>query len=288
MATNEELTVRIQAGAAEAMAELWVQNLKLVKSTVRRVSGLSERDSSFEDMEQQAFFGFRAAAYAFDPTAGVKFSTYAAKRIEWELCRYYEQNGYTVRLPAYMRRRMRDCLEQKRRMEAAAGHSVSYAAALEALHLPPAVITGTLAAFSRLETVSLDAEAGISILDMLADETEMEELVIGQEWHRELHELLIKALEDIPEDIRGIIRRHYFGGVSIARMAAESGQRRQTLYYREASAFRAIRTGKYGAALSEFLPSMSDKARADRLILRDRAALEQLELSQAEKEMLAL
>lgn len=286
MAANEELTARIQAGETEAIAELWEQNLKLVKSTVRRVSGLSERDSGFDDLEQQAFFGFRAAAYAFDPVAGVKFSTYAAKRIEWELCRYYEQNGYTVRLPAYMRRRIRDCLEQKRRMEAAVGHSVSYAAALEALHLPPAVAAGTLAAFSRLETMSLDTEAGSSILDMLASETETAEVVIGQEWHRELHELLIKALEDIPEDVRGIIRRHYFGGVSIARMAAESGKRRQTLYYRESVAFRAIRAGKYGAALSEFLPSMSCKARADRLIQRE--ALEQLELSQEEKEMLAL
>lgn len=288
MATNEELTVQIQTGAAEAMAELWEKNLKLVKSTVRRVSGLSERDSGFEDLEQQAFFGFRAAVYAFDSGAGVKFSTYAVKRIEWELCRYYERNGYTVHIPSYMQRRMRDCLEQKRQMEAAAGHTVSYAAALEALHLPPAVITGTLAAFSRLETVSLDAEAGIPILDMLADETEMEELVIGQEWHRELHKLLVKALEDIPEETQGIIRRHYFGGVSIARMAAESGQRRQTLYHRETAAFRAIRTGQYGTALSEFLPSMGCKARADRLIRHDQAALQRLELSQTEKEMLAL
>ena len=109
MAANEELTARIQAGETEAIAELWEQNLKLVKSTVRRVSGLSERDSGFDDLEQQAFFGFRAAVYAFDPAAGVKFSTYAAKRIEWELCRYYEQNGYTVRLPAYMPAMLRIC-----------------------------------------------------------------------------------------------------------------------------------------------------------------------------------
>lgn len=288
MATNEELSAQIQAGAVEAMAELWKKNLNLVKSTVRRVSGLSERDSGFEDLEQQAFFGFRAAVYAFNPGAGVKFSTYAAKRIEWELCRYYERNGYTVHIPSYMQRRIRDCLEQKRQMEAAVGHSVSYAAALEALHLPPAVVTGTLAAFSRLKTVNLDAEAGISILDMLADETDMEELVIGQEWHRELHELLIKALEELPEEAQGIIRRHYFGGVSIARMAVESGQRRQTLYYREAAAFRAIRTGQYGAALSEFFPSIGGKARANRLIRHDRVALQGLELSQTEKEMLAL
>lgn len=287
MAANEELTARIQAGETEAIAELWEQNLKLVKSTVRRVSGLSERDSGFDDLEQQAFFGFRAAAYAFDPAAGVKFSTYAAKRIEWELCRYYEQNGYTVRLPAYMRRRIRDCLEQKRRMEAAAGHSVSYATALEAMELSSSAIAGTLAAFSRMETVSLDTEAGVSVLDMLAsEETWVEELVIGQEWQRELHELLIKALEDIPEDIRGIIRRHYFGGVSIARMAEESGQQRQTLYYRESAAFRVIRAGRYGAELAEFMPSMNHKARADRLIRRE--TLERLELSQEEKEMLAL
>lgn len=96
--TNEELIERLQAAgdtpeAAEIMTELWEQNSGLVRLVVHRVTGLSERDGDFEDMTQQAYFGFRSAVYAYNPEFGAKFSTYAVRRIEWDLCRYYKRNG---------------------------------------------------------------------------------------------------------------------------------------------------------------------------------------------------
>jgi len=58
------------------------------------------------------------AAYAYDMTAGVKLSTYAVNRIKWELTRYYERNGFAVRVPAYMKKRFRDCIEKKENFSA--------------------------------------------------------------------------------------------------------------------------------------------------------------------------
>ena len=92
--TNEELTERLQAAgqgspeAAEIMGELWARNAGLVRLIVHKVTGLNQQEPGFEDMEQQAYFGFHAAACAYTPDTGVKFSTYATKRIKWELCRY--------------------------------------------------------------------------------------------------------------------------------------------------------------------------------------------------------
>ena len=300
-ATNEELIERLRAAgedtpdAAAIMGELWGQNIRLVRLIVHRLTGLNVGEQGFEDMEQQAYFSFHAAAYAYDPAEGLAFSTIFPKRIKWELCRYYERGGFTIRIPTYMKQRFRDCAKKKRELERETGRAVTYEEALNAMGLHPAAVAGTLAALRRQETASLEAEAygsedgdSVSLLDKLADGADMETDVIERVWQRELHAALMSALQDVPEGARGIISRHYFGGMSIGHMAQEYGITRQAVYDREQKAFRSIRAGRYGAELAEFMPSMSKKERADRLIREDRAAVARLQLSDTEKELLAL
>lgn len=297
--TNEKLTERLQAAgqgtaeAADIMGELWAKNTGLVRLTVHKLTGLNQQEPGFEDMEQQAYFGFHTAAYAYSPEAGIKFSTYATRRIRWELCQYYERNSYTVRIPAYMKKRLRNCMEKKRQLEAETGRPVAYETALKALCLSPAAISGTLATLRKLETASLDSTNtgdadGISLLDMLAAGEDVEEAALSQEWHRELHELLFAALQDIPTDTRAVIIQHYFNGRPFARLARERGVTAQTLYNWQAAAFQSIRAGKHAAALAEFMPSTSSKARAERQIRADREAVEQLRLTDKEKGLLIL
>ena len=299
--TNEELTERLQAAgqgspeAAEIMGELWARNAGLVRLIVHKVTGLNQQEPGFEDMEQQAYFGFHAAACAYTPDTGVKFSTYATKRIKWELCRYYENNGFTVRIPAFMKRRFRECMKKKQELEADTGRPVTYEDALKALSLSPAAISGTLSALRKLETASLDSMRGsetdgdgVSLLDMLADSTDVEADVIGQEWHRELHELLFVALQYIPADTRAVIIQHYFINRPFWRLAYERGITPQTLYNRVNAAFQSIRAGEHAAALAEFLPDMNSRARAERQIKADREALERLQLTEAERGLLVL
>lgn len=298
---NEELAERLQAAgqgtpeAAEIMAELWERNIRLVRKTLHRITGLDYGKPGFEDMEQQAYFGFYDAAYSFSPAAGLKFSTYFTRRIRWELHRYYENNGFTIRIPAFMKRRFRACAEKKRELEADAGGHVSYEDALKALSLSPAAIAGTLAAMRKLETASLDSVRGgetdgdgVSLLDMLEDGTDIEADAIGREWNRELRELLFKAFAEIPEDTRTAIFRRYFSGASFSRMAEGRGITRQTLCNRVNAAFQSVRTGKYGQELAGYLPDMNSYDRAQRRIRQDRDALDRLRLTDNERGLLAL
>lgn len=302
-ATNEELIERLQAAgegapdAAAIMGQLWEQNAGLVRLTVHRVTGLNRGEPGFEDMEQQAYFGFHAAAYSYDPAAGLAFSTVFPKRIKWELYRYYERDSFTVRVPAFMRRRLKRCAEIRRQLETATGRAVTYEAALSTMGLHPAAVAGTLAALRKLETASLDAPRGddtdrdgdsVSLLDKLADGADIEADVIERVWQRELHAALVTALQDVPDDAKGIISRHYFSGMSIGHMAQEYGITKQAVYDREQKAFQSIRAGRYGAELAGFMPSISKKERADRWIKRDREAVTRLQLSDTEKELLAL
>lgn len=298
--TNEELAAALQAAgrdtpeAASIMEELWSRNIKLIRYTVHKWTGLNAGEDGFEDMEQQAYFGFHAAAYTYDSASGANFATYAVLRIRWELSRYFENNGYTVRIPAYMQQRLRKAAEKRRELTAETGRAVSFEAALQALGLSPAAVAGTLSVMNRLETASLDAETysdegdGLSLLARLDSGADVEEDVIGWVWHQELHELLFKALQDVPERARGVILRRFFVGVPWAKLEREYGATRQTMWEWENDAFRAIRTGEYGGELAEFCPTESAKAKAERTIQRERAALERLRLTDEERGLLAL
>lgn len=299
--TNEELIGRLQAAgegtpeAAAIMGELWERNAGLVRLTVHRVTGLNRGEPGFEDMEQQAYFSFHAAAFSYDPAESLAFSTVFSWRIKWELHRYYERGGFAIRIPAFMKRRFRSCMEKRRQLEAETGRAVSYEAALASMGLPPSAIAGTLAALRKLETASLEAETygsedgdNVSLLDKLADGADIEGDVIEQVWQQELHTALVAALQDVQEDTAAVIVRQYFHGVPLARIAEEKGMTRAALQERKAAAFQTIRAGRYGAELAEFMPSMSKKNKADRQIRKDRTAVARLQLSDTEKELLAL
>ena len=298
--TNEELIERLRAvletgpEAAAILGELWERNIRLVRQTVHKLTGLDYWQPEFEDMEQQAYLGFYEAAISYRPESGTVFSTYAVKRIRWELCRYYERNGSIVRIPAYIKGRIRKATEKRKQLEAETGRPVSYEAALQALGLSPEIVSGTLAIMQRLETESLDAdissndEDGITLLDRLAAGEDLEADALGQIWQKELHELLMKAMQEIPDGTRAIIHERYFVGKPAQLLARERGITPQTLYDRLNAAFRSIRAGRYGPELAEFAATSSAYERAQRMIKQDREALERLQLTEAERGLLAL
>lgn len=296
--TNEELVERLRAAgdgmpdAAAIMGQLWEQNAGLVRLAVHRLTGLDTWEQGFEDMEQQAYFGFHAAAHSYDGSDGIRFSTYAFSRIQWELCRYYERGSFTIRVPAFMRQRIRACMEKKRQLEAETGRAVSYEAALIAMGLHPTAIAGTLAAIQKMETVSLDKpisdDGDGSLMDILADSSDIEASVIEPVWQKELHAVLMAALGEVPEDARAVVVRHYFGGVPYTRIADEYGLTVQAILNRARKCHNTIRAGRYGPELSEFMPSISGKERADRMIRKARAEMERLQLTDDEKGLLAL
>ena len=299
--TNEELVELLQAAgqgtpeAAGIMAELWERNINLVRLTVHRLTGMDYSETGFEDIEQQAYFGFHAAAFHYSPAEGLRFSTYATNRIKWELCRYYENNGYTVRIPAFMRQRIRNGEKKRRQIEAETGAAATMETALKSLCLSPAAIASTLEAYRKMEAASLEAEAygssegdSVCLLDKLADNADVETGVIGEVWQQELHELLFRALREVPEELRRVVVQHYFTGLSLSRIARESGITKQTAHEREQKAFQAIRAGRYSAELSEFCPTQSSRERAERLIKQEREAVERLRLTDDEMGLLAL
>lgn len=77
--SNEEIVENIQKGIDVAVnqEQLWKKNRKFVQWQVRKLCGISERDSDFDDYEQEGFIGLLVAAAKYDKKRGAGFLTYA-------------------------------------------------------------------------------------------------------------------------------------------------------------------------------------------------------------------
>lgn len=117
--SNEEIVKRIQEGEnqKENLSLLWECNQGLIDSIVRSLTGLQPYEEGFEDAKQQSYFGLLETAERYRPESGAKFFSYAGGRIKKAIYRYYASTGYAVRVPEYLRYRMkryaRFCREYK-------------------------------------------------------------------------------------------------------------------------------------------------------------------------------
>lgn len=96
------IEVLIDAGNA-ARAQLINSNLRLVVSIARRYQG---HGLSLLDLIQEGSLGLMRAVDKFDPSRGLKFSTYATYWIRQSVGRAIADHGRTVRLPVHLGERL--------------------------------------------------------------------------------------------------------------------------------------------------------------------------------------
>ena len=87
---KEALFVRIKQGDLEARETYIKGNLRLVLSVIKRFSGNHE---NVDDLFQIGCIGLIKSIDNFDPTMGVKFSTYAVPVITGEIRRFLRDDG---------------------------------------------------------------------------------------------------------------------------------------------------------------------------------------------------
>jgi len=96
---ERELAWRVDDGDAEARDHLVRANLRLVVSIAR---GFAGRGLPLEDLIAEGNMGLLRAVEGFDPSLGLRFSTYACYWIKQSIKRALINTGKTIRLPAYM------------------------------------------------------------------------------------------------------------------------------------------------------------------------------------------
>lgn len=83
------LIARAGEGDGDAKTRLVEENLPLIRSVVKKFKGRSE----YDDLMQLGSIGFLKAVSNFDPSYGVRFSTYAVPMIMGEIKRFLRDDG---------------------------------------------------------------------------------------------------------------------------------------------------------------------------------------------------
>ena len=88
--TTIKLIKQAQAGDKQALTDLLVNNMPLVKSIAKRYKN---RQIEYDDLLQLGSLGFVKAVSNFDSSYNVRFSTYAVPMIAGEIKRYIRDDG---------------------------------------------------------------------------------------------------------------------------------------------------------------------------------------------------
>ena len=289
---NESIVKQIQAGQGsrnELLERLWTDNLSLIRNIIHKLTGLdywkwSDRQD-FEDLEQQTFIGLLESIRHYDSTRGEKFFTFAIYYIRLSVYRYYDFSGQLLRIPAYMRKRIRDFIGERDRLREK-GLPATDEMIQERLGLTDRAFREMLRAIQKLELQRLDSYLNESdgqsgtILDMIASIEDTSETAMESVYDRELHELLRSALQELPEPERNVLIARHYQRHNTKHIASEMNCTRQNVSRLAKSAYEKIRIGKYGKELATFLPE-----RASRLAEK-RIQDEFKELSEQERKLL--
>ena len=144
-----------RTGDEHVRAELVARLLPLVRRLARRYG---DRDE-YDDLVQVASFALLKAIDRYDPSRGVRFSTYAVPTIVGELKRYFRDYCWSVRVPRELHDRAIQAQRASERLNAQLGRSATAAELAEALECSVEDVLEALETASAQHPDRLDSSA---------------------------------------------------------------------------------------------------------------------------------
>lgn len=259
--TNEELVERIRAGenVQENMAALYDQTRGFIHSLVwkYRESGI------MEDLEQEGFLALYPAIENYDPTAGVKFLTYAGFWIRQRIGRYMAENS-AVHLPAGRLEQIQQCKRfcNAYRLEYGENPPIDLVAyylnvSRESVREieKNAYIRGVLSLNAPM--AGADDGDDLEYMDTLGAGDVLEDEVADKVDGEALSALLWGYVDELPDNQPEIIRRRYRNDQTFAQIAREQGTEGYVIRREYDKAIRHLRSVA-SKSLRPFLPEAEE------------------------------
>ena len=184
--SNEEIVERIQKGidVAASQEQLLEQNWKFVRWQVRRLCGHMENKADYEDYEQEGFIGLLAAAGYY---------------IKAAVIRYSENCCTSVRMPVYLKRRIRTYARFRQQCMDEKGRYPTRDELLEGLDISERSLDHLEKTMYNMKDVSIDkdytdGDGESSLVGMLQSDEDIEELITYSIYSRDLKKALDSAL----------------------------------------------------------------------------------------------
>ena len=231
---KDALFVRIKQGDLQARETYIKGNLRLVLSVIKRFSGNHE---NVDDLFQIGCIGLIKSIDNFDPTMGVRFSTYAVPMIIGEIRRYLSDNNSirvsrSLRDTAYKAIHAKEVLSHTSTREPTLDEIAQQAGlskdeivfALDAIQSP----------ISLYDPVYTDGGDTLYVMDQISDKKNRED-----NWVEELS--LNDALDHLGERENYILKLRFFEGKTQMEVAEEIHISQAQVSRLEKSALKSIR-----------------------------------------------
>lgn len=211
---KEELFKKIKAGDQNARDQYIRGNLRLVLSVIKRFHNHNE---NADDLFQIGCIGLMKSIDNFDPTMGVKFSTYAVPMIIGEVRRYLRDNS-SYRIPRSLRDTAYKAIHSKELLARTLDHEPTLEEISKDCDIPPEDILYALDAIqtplSLFDPVYTDGGDTLFVMDQISDKKNKEE-----NWIKDLS--LNDALNTLNERDEKIIKMRFFEGKTQIEVADE-------------------------------------------------------------------
>ena len=256
--SNEEIVEQIQKGIEVTvnLERLWKNNKGFVVLCIKKYVGNCS-DQDFNDFMQEGFIGLAEAARSFDAGREAKFLTYAEYHIRKSVYRYNGLNTYMVRVPEYLKTRMRKLAAYKKNYMEEFHREPDQEEILNALHISHRSLQHLEKTMLNMRTKSLDEyisdDGESSLLDILSTDERIDELAGCSEYQRELHEKLEAALSILDNKTALMIRCAYYQRNNYTKTAEIFGCSKQAVDERIKKGFYKILHSKYRKELESFM-----------------------------------
>jgi RNA polymerase sigma factor (sigma-70 family) len=248
---DERRRMEQRVGVGErARAQLINSNLRLVVSIARRYQG---HGLSLLDLIQEGSLGLMRAVDKFDPSRGLKFSTYATYWIRQSVGRAIADQGRTVRLPVHLGERLSRLARVRQQLTQRLDREPTPEEVATELGLTPDQVTR--AEQAALTPASLDEahtdDGSGSLAEIIADPLQLSPL--EEVSHGLLRDDLSEALSHLTPRERNILELRYGLNGESALTLEQIGQRlgltRERVRQLEGEALRKLRDPMLGRRL---------------------------------------
>ncbi len=231
---KKDLFCRIKQGDLAARETYIKGNLRLVLSVIKRFSGNHE---NVDDLFQIGCIGLIKSIDNFDPTMGVKFSTYAVPMIIGEIRRYLRDNN-SIRVSRSLRDTAYKAIHAKEILSKTTFKEPTLEEIATAANLTPEEIIFALDAIqsplSLYDPVYTDGGDTLYVMDQISDKKNKEE-----NWVEQLS--LSDAMERLGERENYILKLRFFEGKTQMEVAEEIHISQAQVSRLEKSALKSIR-----------------------------------------------
>lgn len=221
-------------GCKESREEIIQGNLRLVLSVLKQ---FHNRGENIDDLFQVGCVGLVKAVDNFDPSIGVRFSTYAVPMILGEIRRYLRDNN-VIRVSRSLRRIAHKALQARELLAKSIGREPTIEEIATSLEMPPEEVVHALDAnfepLSLHDTVYNDSTDPLYLMDQIREVNNDD-----NSWMQKL--LLKEALSQLSPREKEILHKRFFIGMTQVAVAASIGISQAQVSRLEKGALRFIK-----------------------------------------------